>query len=146
MKLIVNELKTAITQEITRDATPAQVAWISVHLYRHRSPAGSVKLQILDANQEVILESAPVTIASIGTGTWFHNDVFFQMNVSLAANTVYYLRLVPSGYTFSENAYLGWCNGFDQGRYEATYPAPVGWNAPLDFTIWTRQNKGKGTV
>jgi hypothetical protein len=146
MQLLVAEIKSTLYQALTNGRTVAQVYAVRPHLYRHGSPAGTIKLQIQDASGVLIAESAAQTISAIGSGTYWHGYLEFVVSAQLAKNAAYRFALVPAGYTFSEGAYLGWCNGFDLGKYGGTYAPAVGFSAPLDLEIWTRGQMRKGVA
>jgi len=144
MHLIVFELVTSRYHNYVPTGSVKQVEVIRPRLYRHGSPAGTVKVQILSNAAALIAESNSRTIADIGTGTHWHGMANFTIAASLTPGTTYRIQVITSGYTFDENAYLGWCNGFSLGRYETTYPDDNQWVKPLDVEIWTRQQISKG--
>lgn len=143
MKLIVGELINSVQQEIEVTENLNVVA-IRPHLYRHGNPAGSLKLQILDSNEKLITESETVDISDIGTLTYFHGYVRFNVNVALKSGSLYWVRLVGNGYTFNESAYVGWCNDYDLQKVDRTYTPNGDWQAALDLEIWTRTRKIRG--
>ena len=146
MKLIVHELDTSLFQEVRTDWRYHQVTNVRPHVYRHDSPAGTVKVQIQDSDENLIAESASRTIADIGEGTYWHGYANFEVAAQLEPDTVYRVVLVAAGYTFGESAYLGWCNGFDLNKYDASYSPSSGFNAPLDVEIWHRKHERKGRI
>jgi hypothetical protein len=59
--------------------------------------------------------------------------------LTLKKGQSYSLKLVGTGYSFSEPAYVGWCNGYDLGKYDSTtVPADI-YQSPLDLEIWNVQ-------
>lgn len=141
MKLIVHELKAAgLIQEIKAPRN-VLVEAIRPHIYRHNSPTGSLKIQILDDSDVLITESEVIDIDDIGSQDFFHGYVRFLINVGLKEGLTYKIKLVGlSGYTFSESSYIGWCNDFDLSKYLASYNPATPLNRPLDIEIWERKN------
>lgn len=140
MKLVVHELQAT---ELSQSYTPERnviVHAIRPHLYKHNAPAGTLKLQIYNG-VTLVGESDPVTIASISTANYFHGYVRFDLSCGLKRDTAYTFKLVGSGYTFSESAYVGWCGGFDLGKYPATYTPESLLKYPLDLEVWERKAK-----
>jgi len=146
MTLIVEELLTTLTLEVTTDAKVKQVYAVRPHMYRHGSPAGSVYVEIRTTADAVVATSDTRAITSIGTGTYWHGKSRFVVSAHLAPNTTYKVVLIASGYTFAEAAYLGWANSFDLASLEATYTPAVGFSAPLAVEMWTRRHAPKGAA
>lgn len=140
MKLVVHELQSSLTQKVvpTRDVF---VAAIRPHIYRHNFASGSLKVQVTDDSDVLIIESDELQIEDIGTEDYFHGYVSFLVNVGLQKDVTYKIKLVGTGYTFSESDYIGWCNGFDLGKYEATYDPVALVRYPFDYEIWERKSK-----
>ena len=76
--------------------------------------------------------------------TYFHGDIKinFAEDVHLVKDTTYFITLTSSGYTFGASSFVGWCNGFDLGRYTASYLGPVGVSAPMDYAAISRRRFG----
>lgn len=137
MDLVVHELKTILFQEIRVEQKPLQLNAIRPHLYRHLNPAGTLYLELRDEFHNVIETSASLAISAIPSGNYFHGYIRFLMSTNLRANTVYNVVLKSTGYTFSESAFIGWCNDYDLRKSEATYPGNTGVGAALDMEFWT---------
>jgi hypothetical protein len=139
MKLIVHELEASgLVQELTATKT-TNIYAVRPHIYRHNFPTGSLKMQILDTSDNLIGESAEVTIASIGSADFFHGYVRFLFSCGVTKDTSYKFKLVSTGgYSFNESAYIGWCNGYDLGKYDTTYTTSI-INTPLDLEVWERK-------
>lgn len=139
MKLIVNELKAATPtyQSITVNKNSLLVA-VRPHLYIHSNPSGSLKIQILDSNDELITESETLIISDITTSSYFHGYVRFYVNLYLKKDVEYKIKLASTGYTYSKTSYVGWCNGFDLNKYEMDYTPVNLFTYPLDVEFWTR--------
>lgn len=145
MKLIVYELDGVVFQEITPIGKNQMISAIRPHLYKHLAPTGNLKIQVQDTNGRVIQESNTVAISDISSANYFHGYVRFDINIGLMVNRTYRIALVPSGgYTFSESAYIGWCGGFDLGKYEEDYTVNSTFDYGLDMEIWTLQEQTKG--
>lgn len=106
------------------------------HLYKHLSSVGSLKLQLLDVDQKIIDESSSLVISTISSANYFHGYVRFDCNFRLKANQTYWIKLLGIGYTFSESAYIGWCNDYDLRKVDANYSRNQGYFAALDMEIW----------
>jgi hypothetical protein len=150
MKLVVNELRSLVEQEIQVGEENLNVSAIRPHLYRHNFPSGSIKIQVLDASKTLMKESDLISISDLDiaeeTGlNFFHGYIRFLVNVPLKAETNYWIRLVGSGYTFSESAYVGWCNDYDLRKVSALYTPSSGWDAAMDLEIWTRTRTLRGS-
>ncbi len=145
MRLIVYELLTSRTQELTTDGIK-QVYAVRPHLYRKASPAGTIKVQIKTMADVLVAESDAVSIASLGSGTYWHGYRRFVVSASLAANTEYKFVVVTSGYTFGESAYVAWVSGLDLGNYATGYVVTDDFHSPLDLEVWTRKQVTKGVV
>lgn len=139
MKLLVHELIDELSQEMTTPNEVVQLEAVRPHLYKHNSPAGSVKVQITDLNDELIAESNTVLITDISDESFFHGYVTFEIDAQLRPETTYRFKLLSVGYTFAENAYVGVCNGFDLSKYEANYSPSEGASSSLDIELWRRE-------
>lgn len=141
MNLVVHELTASGISQKVIPSERTNVVAIRPHIYRHLFPAGSLKVQILDSASVVVAESALVPISSIETANYFHGYIRFDVNAYLQKNTEYTIKLVGDGYTFAESAYVGWCGGFDLGKYPANYVPTCNLDKPLDVEIWKRTEK-----
>jgi hypothetical protein len=143
VKLIVHELQDeGLTQTLVPDKRINVVA-MRPHLYRHQWPDGSLKVQIKQG-ATLIAESEAQPISEIGTEDYFHGYVRFYVNAILEKDVEYSFILISDDgdpYEFSEPAYIGWCNGFDLLKYEATYDPSLPSSYPLDMEIWSRKFK-----
>lgn len=150
MRLFVKELDTTTTQQkITVGDENLYLYAIRPHLYRHNHPSGSLKLQILDASQVLLKESETLAISllDIPAATnldFFHGYIRFLVSYGLAANTDYYIRLVGSGYSYSDSAFVGWCNDFDLRKVTADYTPSTGLSAALDMEFWVKKRAIRG--
>lgn len=138
MKLIVNELKSGLLYQELTPTKNTIVSAIRPHLYIQNIPTGSLKIQILDQNNELIAESETIAISSITSSSYYHGYVRFYIDFYMQANVTYRIRLVGSSYSFSESAYVGWCNSFDLAKYPLNYTPSNSTNYPLDLEIWSK--------
>ncbi len=132
MKILVNELRTEIVQNISGDDF-ASVEAIRLHLYKHNNPIGSLRIEIRDEYGQTISGSNEVEISDLGESSFFHGQVRFDIKVLLRPNYKYQLVLKSEGYSFEEQAYVGWCLDFDFN----TYPKDA--NHAHDYEIWCRK-------
>ncbi len=144
MKLFVEEVRTSLYQTITVGSKPLQLAAIRPHLMRWLAPAGSLTVQIWDGNRNLVETSPSMTIASLGSGNYWHGYQRFYMNSFLRAGTVYRIAVVASGYTFSESAYFGWVNAYDLRKAPSTFTPNAGANAEFDLELWESKEASMG--
>jgi hypothetical protein len=112
------------------------------HLYRHNWPTGSLKVQVLDSDDNVLAESASVDIEDIGSQNFFHGYVRFLVNVGLVKDETYKFKIVgEDGYSFDESAYIGVCTDYDLRKYEPQETPAGGIYAPLDLELWVRSTR-----
>jgi hypothetical protein len=141
MKLIVHELKAAGLSQTVVAPRNMILSAIRPHIYRHNLPTGTLAIEVRDALNTLIATSESITISTIGTKAFFHGYVRFLVDAYLKKGQSYSLKLVGTGYSFSEPAYVGWCNGYDLGKYDSTtVPADI-YQSPLDLEIWERTEK-----
>ena len=142
MDLIV--LENTASFHPTQTFTPTKdmnLVAVRPHIYKHLSPTGTLKVQILDENGYLIDESESITISTISSANYFHGYVRFYIDTSLQSGRTYQMRLkADGGYTFSESAYVGICNDFDLRKVTAGYSPSDGYRAALDFELWERKN------
>lgn len=139
MTLLVAEVESGHTVE--QSVTPTRnviVEAIRPHLYRHKAPAGTLHLEIYDGSNALVATSESITITTMGTLDYYHGYIRFYINAYLTKGQTYKIRLVSSGYTFSELAYCGWVNGCDLGKYPAVPTPSKTLYSPLDLEIWER--------
>jgi hypothetical protein len=138
--LVVHELVTTLKQEISLLDKDLLIHAIRPHIYRHNFPTGSLNLEVWDSNQRTIAVSSSVAIASIGTENYFHGYIEFPFVEPLKALSTYWVALKASGgYTFSESAYIGWCNDYDLRKVDADYTPNDGVNGALDMEFWVKK-------
>lgn len=140
MYLMVNELNTFdLYQELTTPDRVVQVVHLRPHLYKHLAPAGSFYMQVQDTNGKKIKDSNALTAAEISSSNYFHGYIRFDISVTLRPETTYRFALMSTGYTFSESAFIGWCNDWDYFRYTRDYTPAYDAQCPLDLEIWDKR-------
>lgn len=145
MNLIVFELEDSIYQEMMPVDTSQFVSAIRPHIYKHNAPTGTLTIQVQDQNGRMIKESDVVNISDISSANYFHGYIRFDITIGLMIGKTYRIALVAAGgYTFSESAYIGWCNGYDLGKYNLSYESNSTFEEPLDMEIWSLQEVTKG--
>lgn len=136
MKLVVHELVSTLSQTVRCEALSNVIA-VRVNLYKHNDPAGSLQVRI-KSNGQTIATSESIAISSVSAAAFSHGLVRFYITAQLQANRDYEIELVPSGYTFSEPAYIGWCADFDFQTYPTISPVTHPLLAPLHYELWTK--------
>lgn len=142
--LVVDELKTTLTQEVTLNLTPRQhLAAVRPHLYVHNNPAGTFTFAVLNA-ADAVLTSDTFTSADVYTALGTSDDyahAYFTISFEyrhLPPGT-YKLRLSSSGYTFSESAYLGWVRDHEDLIVPLDYTPSDDSENPLSYQVWVRR-------
>lgn len=141
MKLVVYELKAAGLEQTLVPNKNVILHSVRPHLIRFNRPAGTLKMQVLDSDDNLIAESASLDIDDIGTMDFAHGVVKFDLLAGLTKNQTYKFKLIGEGYTFSESAYVGWCNGFDLEIYPPSYSPETSLQYPLLIENWERTTK-----
>lgn len=145
MILLVEELVTELAQGVKSTSGVRNVRHVRPHLFRKGAPAGTLKVEIRDSSGGLIATSPTVAISAIGTLTYAHGYVKFDVTAQLAPGVTYQIALVPGGgYTFAESDWIGWCNGYDLGKYPPIVPVSGSLNQPLDMEIWEFKQVFKG--
>lgn len=138
MKLAVNELKSHLDQNVVVRGTYNLEA-IRLHIYKHNTPTGSLKVQIRTENG-LVAESGLVQISDISNSNFFHGMVRFDINIQVKKDTEYTIRLVgEDGYSFSESAYIGLCLDFDFNTYYKSPTPEYLLNNSYDYEAWVRK-------
>lgn len=139
MKLIIHELKASgLSQALIPDKNMMLEA-VRPHIYRHNWPTGSLKIQVLDSEDNVLSESETVSIEDIGSENFFHGYVRFLVNLGLQKDQTYKFKVVgDDGYSFEESAFIGVCNDYDLRKYDAVNSPSGTLYAPFDLEVWTR--------
>lgn len=141
MNIYVHELVTVLSQEIMTPDRYVHLEAVRPHIYKHLGPSGSFKIQVLDADSNLVAESSTLTAADISASNYFHGYVKFPVKCTLSPSSSYFIQLAATGYTFSGSAFIGWCNDFDLRKYDASGD---GVYAPLDMEIWEYKTKLRG--
>jgi hypothetical protein len=136
MILQVHELETELKQKF-RAVDNVNMYGVRLHLYRHLLPVGSLFVELRNSNNVLIKTSEVIDIADIPqTEDYFHGYIRFLISHPLREGLEYFLALKSTGYSFSESAFIGWCNDFDLRRVRSNYAPNAGISAPLGFELW----------
>lgn len=148
--LIVHELITTLHQVETVDHRPKYIRAIRPHLLIFNKSglgAGTLKMQIWDSRNRVIATSETLNIADMTTLNYAHKRYRFQIDAALRAGATYRIALVPGGgYSFSESAYVGWCNAWETRIRDVGYSPSSGVWAPLDQEFWEWKEVRRGVA
>lgn len=141
-------MQASLHQDILIGSHNVQIKAVRPHLYRHRSPAGTLSLQIQDLRSKKVILGDTVVISDIGAGATFaHGYVAFDINALLKAETSYRVSLTAGGgYSFSESAYVAWCNDYDLRKVPAGWTPSDGFHAALDMELWHEAEVLKGST
>lgn len=137
MTLLVTELIGTVSQSVVPSKND-NVQAIRVGLYKHNNPAGSFKLEIQNAEGKLIASSNNLSAADISSSNFYHGLIKFEINVHLKKNQEYKIVLTSTGYSFSESAYIGWCNTFDLSSYSPSYEVINNIYSPLRLEFWSK--------
>ncbi len=137
MTLLLHELKNSELFQVIKPEQNEFVKAIRLHLYKHNNPAGSLRVEVRDINNKKVAVSDAVLIADI-PGQFYHGLITFNISVSLKSGTEYRVYLTnDESYSFSESAFVGWCNSYDLTSYPATYTNNNSIYAPLALEVWS---------
>lgn len=150
MNLVVHELVAnsgagSVYQEVTVGSSPVTIRAVRPHLYISLPQASSIYVQILNSGGTVVATSETVTVASITAQNYFHGYVRFYIDAILAAATNYTFRLQVTGYSYSEESFIGWCSDYDLRKYSLGFTPSNAWDDPLDMEIWEQKLITRGT-
>lgn len=141
MKLIVHEITTSVSQNLTPEKN-TQVTVVRPHLYIHNKPTGTLKVAISQADGTLLGESSEIDIQDMTTLSYFHGYIRFNVSAHLKRDVEYKFSIVASGgYSFSESGYVGVCNDYDLRKYETDQTVEHPLFAPKDLEIWSLSKK-----
>jgi hypothetical protein len=137
MQLIVHELLSTLEQTVTchRDTVCKH---IRPYLYKHLNASGSVKVQVLDANGQLCAESNSINIVDISASNYYHGFIRFDIDFMLKKNFNYIIRLVGTGYSFTESNYIGWVANHENKVYSEDYVLSNGAGSSLTLQVWEK--------
>lgn len=135
MKLVVHELITTLSQQVTATKN-FNLSNIRPHIYKHGSPSGSLQILIEDINNKLVASSNIIAISSLSTLAYAHKYYKFDVITPIKLGGIYKITLKGISYTFSESAYIGWCLDYDLRKYTATYSPNAGIKSAFDFEGW----------
>lgn len=128
-KLIVDELKTTLSQTVTIDHEKRYlIAAVRPYIYMHNAPAGTFTLSIKDGGTPVASKtftSAEIKSDLSTTDNYAHlwKVIQFDDPVQLTSKE-YELELSHSGYTFSPSSYIAWVREHEN-QFNETSGIPV---------------------
>lgn len=147
-KIVIEELNASLEQGFTA-LERINVEAIRPLLYKHRSPAGSIFIEI-EQNSVVIATSTAVTSAIIEAnsdsttinfthGAWRFD---FGANINIEEGD-FIIRMTSSGYTFTDSAYFGWHKPHDNITITIDYDTSQLQDEgnPFGLEIWGRSGK-----
>jgi hypothetical protein len=119
--LIVKTLETEIVQPFTLTNRRYQVAGVKSYLYVHNYPDGDFTFTILKDSVPLISKTFNInevydSLPSMDEFMHLFYPVNFDNGLCILSDGEYELKLTASGYTFSDNSYLGWVK-----EYESIY-------------------------
>jgi len=143
--LVVEELKTTLTQEVTFTLPRrSHIHAIRPHLYVHNAPAGAFSFSVLDSSDNVLITktfTAANVYTALGTANLYaraYYTILFDNKVHLPS-AIYKLRLSASGYTFSNSSYLGWVRDHEDLKVTLGYTPTSDLANPLSYETWVRK-------
>ena len=143
MTLLVREVVSSVEQTI-RPKRNALIQAIRPHLYIQNAPNGTVKIELLRGNK-IVAESPEVEIqdlANVFQEDFIHGLYRFDVSAFIKEGVEYTVRLVTGGgYTFDENAYIGWVNDYDLQVYDREWEPPNDLRSALKMEIWESKLK-----
>jgi len=143
LKIQVEELKTA---ELIHDASTEEriiLESIGAFIYKHKSPAGTITIQVIQAS--VVIGSVTFTsaqmesdITAVTATNVFHGPYRLTFAAPLVLNRgTFQIKMISSGYTFSESAYFGWIREHERVVNNFTSTGNTR-NNPLAIELWER--------
>jgi len=143
-KLVVQELLTYLTQEVTLTLNSRKtIDCIRPYLYVHNNPSGTFTFEVI--NGATTLATASFTASSLYTAlstTDLYAHLFykptFDKNIILN-NGTYTLKLSHSGYTYSDSSFIGWIQMHDDQINDFTYANTLDNKLPLSFEIYEKR-------
>lgn len=142
MELWVREIRTdvAVYQEITvTEPKHLNIEAIRAHLVKYNNPTGFIEAQIRDSNDKIIARSGTYNVQNLlpSDEAYTHGMVQFAIKAHLKYGGIYRIAVMPSGYAYSENSFMGISNGFDYGNGLESYDGSEGISAALHFELWS---------
>lgn len=112
-KLVVDELRTTLSQEITYSLNKrVSIAAISIYVYMHNSPSGTFTLSVKSgattvASQDFTATELKTNLSTSDDYLYMWKPIQFDDAIQLEKG-VYTLELSSSGYTYSSSSWIGW--------------------------------------
>lgn len=146
-KLIVEELRTTLSQNFTNDRVRI-IKHIRPWLYKHLSPSGDLNIVVKQGGQ-TLATSETVTSSYIETNTdstalnythGFFRFTFTDAFVLRSGDFTIELQ-ASGGYSFSESAYFGWVKPHENKLFTTSYSPSDGANQTFGVEIWEYRDK-----
>jgi len=121
-----------------------QVGCLKIYLYMHNAPTGTFIVNLKRGASLVVSKSftsADIKTAMNTTDNYAHvfYPIIFSGNIMLEKGS-YDIELTSTGYTYNDNAYLGWCKEYDvYNQFESEPINP--YDFPYGFRILTIDNR-----
>lgn len=145
-KIVVEELKTGLEQTFSTNYK-MQINSLNYLLYKDLNPSGNFYAEIWQGGA-MIAQSVAVTSLDIEASTdstnanWYHGYYrFIFSGIAFVNRGNFTLKLTQSGYTFNENAYIGWVKPHDNIEIEIDYVVTEDRQNPFGVQIWTYGGK-----
>ena len=143
MYLIVDELKTSLTQTVTLTREMWLKA-IRIDLYKHNISSGSIKVSIKDGATEI--GSKTLTMAFIEanvpvSNTYLHGMITFELSnpVRLPKQDYQIVMEGAGGYSFTSNSFVGWKKEYENRTNTPTDITVEDLDSPHSFQLWSYQ-------
>jgi len=144
MYLVVNELESSLTVDVVFDGTNSEVHAIRPYLYVHNSPAGSLKVSLMDSAGTTTIASKEMTIAALIAGlnsfsNYYHGYVLFELdNTAFIADGNYKIKLEgTNGYSFDEADYIGWISEHEDRKNDMNFTPAGDDENSFSYEVWS---------
>src|SRR5439155_1263536 len=145
----VHQIQTSFYQQITWGQRNTRIGAIRPHLLVFNKPglSGTAQVQIQDTRGRAIATSETLNIPGLSTLAYAHKYYRFRITAALRKSETYRLAVIlGGGYSFSESAYVAWCNGWDLRPRSPSYSPASGFLAPLDYEVWSKEEIRRGDL
>ena len=117
---------------------------VSLNLLKCLEPAGTFTVSIIDAYDNVLGSKSQTLAEMQAEGSdalsedYYHGFISFEFDspVHVGFGT-YYIRLEASGYTYTDEAYIGWLRDWEHKLVNNTEEAASSVNEPFAYRIYS---------
>ncbi len=109
------------------------VKTIRLNLYKHLQPSGNLVLSI--KNGSTTIATSTLAINALDSADYSHGFYSFDIDIKLTPKE-YTLELSSTGYTFNDNAYIGWIKEHENNTNNFTTSIDNYYNNPFSYQIW----------